>query len=67
MHISLGGCFCKIYTVCSSVCACPGVCVVQGTCNWIRRHAFISVMETSRRVGLSEGEGKGRGVTLRGI
>ena len=33
--------------VCVCVCMYMCVCVVQGTYNWISRHAFISVMETS--------------------
>jgi len=53
VHIFACMCVCLyLQNMHSSVCAClcVGVCVVQGTCNWISRHAFISVMEISASV-----------------
>ena len=50
------GCVRACVRVCVHVHVC--VCVVQGTYNWISRHAFISVMETSaswKKVGLRPG------------
>lgn len=59
MSLKLCACVCvfasvDIHLTCACVCVCSRGwliflcgCVVQGTCNWISRHAFISVMEAA--------------------
>lgn len=54
MSLKLCACVCVCFCTRACVCVCSRGwliflcgCVVQGTCNWISRHAFISVMEAA--------------------